>query len=292
MNFQSTIPFDFWVASWLMSKDVPGSWSLYRQLIMSKYARHAFSYPLQDEGRIWVPAGWPQLFVPEIFEQYEENAIAEFSNAIAIMDEPVIVVDCGADVGAFSRLVLLRTNNVEKIYAIEPNQSSFPILKRNLDFIPKPTVCYPGGAAKESGRGSLVPPDPDAHPHAFFIDPNDEDGEIPLIALDELITERDRPIAMKVDVEGLELDVLHGAEDLLRSVPTFVVQFEAHPEVTERCGVDPMECIHFLNEIRPCKFTGCNDVLQNKMDIEPSGKVFFGQADPTYIYNVVAVPIE
>jgi FkbM family methyltransferase len=273
-----------------MAKDIPGSWRIYKHLIRSKYANLAIAYPLADESRMYVPAGWPRLFEPDILESYEHNAIVEFSAAIDAMGGPTIMIDCGADVGAFSRLVLLHTENIEKIYAIEPNLHSFQILKRNFDFIPKPTLCYPGGAARYSGKGTLVIPEPGAHAHTFFINPNVEDGDIPLTKVDDLVKERNCHIAIKIDVEGLELDVLKGAEALLRSATNFVVQFEAHPDVTKRCKIDPMDCMRYLNQIRPCKFTGCDDISQIKIDVDVANKAFFDQVDPAHIYNVIAVP--
>ena len=61
-------------------------------------------------------------------------------------------------------------------------------------------------------------------------------------------------IVLKIDVEGSELAILRGARNVLTQAAHFVVLFEAHRDVQARSGNDPIECLRFLQSLRPCKW--------------------------------------
>lgn len=117
-----------------------------------------------------------------------------------------------------------------------------------------------------------------------------ESGSVEITSLDEVLpkTNANENLVLKIDVEGFELDVLLGAEQLLRSAPVFVVAFEAHPDVVARTGVDPIECLRFLAGLRPCRFL-LAEAPEIQLTVE---RPFFDQVPGGQILNVIAVSHE
>jgi FkbM family methyltransferase len=78
--------------------------------------------------------------------------------------------------------------------------------------------------------------------------------EVPMTTLDKLIAEHGRPEFCKIDVEGFELDVLHGL-----STPIAVMSFEFSPETIDRTR----DCVEYLSEIGDYRFNYCAHGLFN-----------------------------
>jgi hypothetical protein len=87
---------------------------------------------------------------------------------------------------------------------------------------------------------------------------------------------------MKIDVEGLELDVIEGAEETLRRVQGFVVALEANRNVVERSGIETSDILRKLYSIRPCTFQVAEETGQVDFD-----RPFFDQFRTRAVYNVV-----
>jgi FkbM family methyltransferase len=131
--------------------------------------------------------------------------------------------------------------------------------------------------------------------HSAFIvetasaDTNRQSIPVEVAAIDDIGLSAVSPIALKIDIEGEELNALRGARRALRDCPYFVVQFEAHPEVAARTKNEPSDCLSFLKELGAedwcafCERTG--DVVHELSAARP----FFSQVNPTEIYDVIAV---
>ena len=91
--------------------------------------------------------------------------------------------------------------------------------------------------------------------------------DIPLTTLDQLISEFGIPYFIKIDVEGYEVNVLHG----LHAAPDFI-SFETNlPEFLE----ETLECIRHLQSISPDIFFNysINDHLEFKQWISPAALI-------------------
>ena len=129
---------------------------------------------------------------------------------------------------------------------------------------------------------------PDYYPdddHAKYLVPS-ETGIIPVYTIDNLGIEAGRYVALKLDVEGAELDAVEGAVQTLSNAKGFVVDLEAHPKVASRTGVDPVDVLRRLNKIKPCRFRICErpDVA---LDLE---RGFFEQVED-FNHDVVAISV-
>ena len=75
---------------------------------------------------------------------------------------------------------------------------------------------------------------------------------VPVVSLDDLISQYGKPAFMKIDVEGYEYEALKGL-----SRPIRVICFEFTPEFME----STINCVEHLSKIGPAKFNYC---LENK----------------------------
>jgi FkbM family methyltransferase len=184
-------------------------------------------------------------------ENYEAQLIDTFCRAIAPLHD-VILFDCGADIGTFTSLVCSRTDQISRIVAFEPNPDVHEFLKVNLSNIGLPSEIVLKGVSNFSGRGRLERPSYDpSSDHARFLVPGD--GPIEVTKIDSMNV-RGGHVAIKLDIEGGEFDALKGAVETITSARECVITLEAHPLVATRTEQDPVECLRFLDSLRPFHF--------------------------------------
>lgn len=132
-----------------------------------------------------------------------------------------IIVDAGAGIGGFTILLAKLIGEKGKIYALEPDPGTFEILKRNLalndvnNVIPldlglwdKKTVLHFNA---QSSATSMIVRDSE--------DPHQANSEIKVTSLDNLVQEYkiSRIDLLKMDIEGAEIEALHGAKNCLKN---------------------------------------------------------------------------
>ncbi len=212
-------------------------------------------------------------------KDYEESLVARLSEAAREFSGTFSLVDVGADIGLISLRLRARNDNIAFLFAIEPNGEVFPILEAN--------ITAAGGRAFQcavsdfTGRGVLRSPEYDDEEHGRYLE-QDESGEIEVKTIDSLGI-RGGDVMIKVDVEGAELPALRGARETIASAGRIIIALEAHPLVAKRTGADPMECLRYLNSIRPFVFHTV-ETGQKVTDKEN----LFGQLVPDGVFNVIA----
>jgi FkbM family methyltransferase len=183
-------------------------------------------------------------------EDYESRLIHSFCRLLEPMFA-VVLFDCGADIGTFSALVCSQSSRVARVIAFEPNPDVAGFMKRNLSQLQIPSKAITKAVGSFKGRGRLEVPDYDSSDHARFLAPGD--GPLDVITVDS-IGVRGGDVAIKIDVEGGELDVLKGAAETIASARKCVITVEANPRVAMRTKRDPVECLRFLQSLRPFSF--------------------------------------
>jgi FkbM family methyltransferase len=183
-------------------------------------------------------------------EDYERGLIHSFCDALEPLSD-VVLFDCGADIGTFSALVCSRTSRVTRVIAFEPNPDVAGFMKDNFAQLPIPTNAITKAVSCFNGTGRLEVPAYDNSDHARFLVPGD--GPLEVVTIDSFGV-RSGDVAIKIDVEGGELDVLKGAAETIASARKCVITVEASPRVAMRTKRDPVECLRFLQSVRPFHF--------------------------------------
>lgn len=156
----------------------------------------------------------------------EYNQIEDYIKRLSIKDP--IIVDAGANIGLFSRLMLGRYPKA-KIFAIEPEFHNFQILCDNIE---KYAVeINRKGIWSHDCKLEVVPGDIGAW--GFMVrERNQEEGDlIDAISIDSLIQNNnlDRIDLLKIDIEGSEYEIFNSDNlDWLELCNAIVVETHEH----------------------------------------------------------------
>lgn len=206
-------------------------------------ARLAVDLPLRRREYWWDAA--------EILA-YETALLDAVAERVAECERPLTLVDCGADIGLFPALLAWRGVACDLVVAVEPNADSLAALRSNLAQLDCTFEVCRGAVADFAGRGRLEQPDYDASAHARYLVPDDA-GEVPVLTVDSLELPCDGTLLWKLDLEGGELAALRGGAEKFRAAPHVLAIVEAHRQVCQRTGEDPLECVRFLQSQRGCR---------------------------------------
>jgi FkbM family methyltransferase len=210
-------------------------------------------------------------------KSYEAKLIAAFCRAVGPLKN-VVLFDCGADIGTFSALACWRAEQIIRVVAFEPNPNVREFLKANLYNLPIASEMVSKAVGSFNGYGRLDRAKYDRSDHARFLVPGD--GQIEVTTIDSMNVRRG-DVAIKLDIEGGELEALKGAAETIVSARQCVVTLEAHPVVANRTGRDPVECLQFLESLRPFQF------LVAETGERPSTSTRLLKNGQTDIWNVV-----
>lgn len=170
----------------------------------------------------------------EIYQSGELFVLLFLQSQLALSSPPFVIFDVGANIGNYSLAVSSIFNNIAEIYAFEPSEITYHILKKNIgyllnahlfnlglnDFTGNKTLYY---HEQGSGMSSVYKRNLD-HMGIQF----DQSEVILMITLDQFCEEHkiSHIDFLKLDVEGHELSVLSGANKMIESDNIKYIQFE------------------------------------------------------------------
>jgi FkbM family methyltransferase len=168
------------------------------------------------DGNYWAPGGSHYVLPFNLAEQ----AIQIYGKGPRAVQPGDIVLDCGANVGVFTRLALKA--GAKQVIAIEPAPDNVECLRRNFaqEIADKRVILVPKGVwNKEDTLELLVDPDNQAA-DSFVIHREGAKAvaRVPLTTIDRLVAEYQLPSVdyVKMDIEGAEVRALEGARETLQ----------------------------------------------------------------------------
>ena len=282
------IPAVFRIIKYLIRNSIPGG---YKLLVIARKLRLLdvlYRHKLNDRVSVDIPLYSPDDAMDQKeIDTYETDLIDTVSDCINRMSGPVVLVDCGANIGLISARLVAACPNIARVEAIEPNPHIFNVLEDNVKRLPIESKVHLAAVGSQSGMGRLVRPEYDPSDHARFMQP-DPEGQVEIVRIDDLGIQANQLLAIKVDVEGNELDVFEGAAQTLAQARQFCLVFEAHPRLISRTKIDPSRVMQLINSIRPCRFFVCE---QPGLIIDPSVDCF-SQITPDRVYNIFCYSID
>lgn len=151
-----------------------------------------------------------------------------------------IVFDVGANIG--NHAIFLSSFIADHLIAIEPNAEVLPKLHRNLSKNITNYTLYEIAVGEKQGQGKMVvPKNMGNNVGAAQVDMQSEDNDIEISTLDAIFsawkkTEKD-PVSIpliKIDVEGMEPQVLKGAINIITEYkPHIIVEAPTKKELNE-----------------------------------------------------------
>jgi FkbM family methyltransferase len=215
--------------------------------------------------------------------RYDAPFITALAAAIERLPSRVTVIDCGADIGTVSALLVACCSNVSRVIAFEPSPGAYDVLRKNLAGMPVHGTARYAAAGSDSGRCELVHDADDQSAHAMYIVPR-ENGTIEVEPIDSLGIATDRPCVIKIGVEGSEASVIAGAMLTIRRASAVVVAFRAHPRITRRTGEDPVQIMRALRAIRADMTFTIDSAPDRRISLDIP---LFEQLPADRVYNVV-----
>ena len=174
---------------------------------------------------------------------YELEMLEDIRNRIS---EGSVIVDAGANIGNHT-LFFGKICKPAKVYSFEPFKKLHDILRRNIELndLKNIVVTEKFAVGRANGKGKVYVPDNKNFGMTEI--KVDESGVVKVVPLDSYLKNKiERLDVLKVDVEGMELDVLMGANDLIvRYRPLIyiecvdIVSLEKVKSVLSPLGYDP-----------------------------------------------------
>lgn len=149
----------------------------------------------------------------------------------------MVFYDLGANIGFFSLLAARLVGSQGRVFSFEPDAEVAARLRRNVEHNGfSNTTVVEAGIWSASKTVWFVPADttsPDRGTGRIMTTAETAGVPIRCIALDDFIQTAPPPDAIKCDVEGAEVEVLNGAEELLRSQHPLII-CEIHSRANDR----------------------------------------------------------
>jgi FkbM family methyltransferase len=181
-----------------------------------------------------------RLKTQRLFARGRGPKLDDLAAALAFCRRGAVAVDGGANVGAYTRILMER---FESVHAFEPAPDTFAALSRNLEEwgAGKRVEAYPFALSDRKEQVTIGTTPGRRSPSRRVMGA----GDIPAIRIDDL--KLPELAFLKLDVEGYEERVLRGAERTLRRFRP-VVMFEHKPRKSHLFG-DPDGAHRFLESL-------------------------------------------
>lgn len=161
---------------------------------------------------------------------YEELFDTYFSNRI---QSGFCVYDVGANMGYYSLIFSKLVGHEGAVISFEPSLINFKKLNENVESIANITTLNIGIGSTESklfiSQGS-----DDIGATSRISETATENGQwVHIMPIDKIVSQKRFPNAIKIDVEGFEVEVIKGAINALKNKELKLVGIEVHSEILE-----------------------------------------------------------
>jgi FkbM family methyltransferase len=167
------------------------------------------------KGEYWIPKG-SHFVLPFNLAEQERDI---YTGTDVRVKPGAVVLDCGANIGVFTRLSLER--GAAKVIAIEPAPENIECLRRNFrkEIGEGRVVVYPKGVWDKDDFLTLHVDPHNSAADSFLIhrEGGHEGEKVPLTTIDKLTIELglERVDFVKMDIEGAEVKALIGAQGMI-----------------------------------------------------------------------------
>ncbi len=192
------------------------------------------------------------------------------------------VLDIGANCGYFAQLAARCVGPVGRVYAFEPSLQSLPGLDANARLsADRNIVVCPRAVTDYSGEIEFyaAPADRTGYSSIRRLSDAVSTTRVPCVTIDSLLAGLPPMRLVKIDVEGAELRVLHGMEELLARDHPYVI-FELDDGFLRELGADAQQ---------PCDWLSAHGYRLRR--IVTGGKLRAIHQAPTERCNVLAEPV-
>jgi len=251
------------VLVFLQKKDWRGKHRLY--VWLSQHFANKVIIHTIDNRPFYVPLGEWCFWLEKGPENYYLDEFLPFCDVLNTLNTPFTLFDLGADIGTVSSLVAVHCKNLENVAAFEPNPKSFEVLKSNLDNLRQPVKCVKSAVSNFNGFATFHADPERLNDHEGYID-NSAEGDTVVTSLDNWLVIQnqkseqndfllEKTLALKIDVEGQEIQLLLGAKALIKNADKVIILIEVHPQVLARTHHTPDDLFATAEQFRDFDWT-------------------------------------
>jgi FkbM family methyltransferase len=160
---------------------------------------------------------WRDIVAREIaLQNFERTQLTLVTKACARL-RPELFIDVGANGGLYS-CVLLRQKLVQRAILFEPDRRNLAHLRANLlmNGLTELADCREAALGSAPGRVRLAPGPASNTGRSQIIGDGSGGYEVEVVRLDDVVALSGKTIAVKIDIEGYELQALAGMDRTLR----------------------------------------------------------------------------
>lgn len=210
--------------------------------LLLKHLTEDCTLELQDGTKIYAPNMMEDHIQRRLalnLDFYEKEILGELDE---YFPENATILDVGANIGNHS-LYWCSKKSAKKVYAFEPIQNTFSILKKNVEIngLEDKISLFNMGVGEKSTQGKIKV-FRTANIGSTSIEES-ESGDLKIVALDELEELKDMKIDfIKIDVEGFEIFALKGALQLIQKnrpdifIETFASNYAEVDQILKNAG--------------------------------------------------------
>ena len=197
-------------------------------------------------GMPWQLNGEPLRIDPmvrHLLPQHNERPLFEYLRSSIRTGETIF--DVGAFLGSYAIFEARWAGASGRVIAFEPSEFSFGVLKRHVAMNrlgPDRVEARHAAVGRSVGTRRLITFDAEPYRNQVAGDAS-QDGhvDVDMVSIDAMSAALGRPPDwIRMDVQGLEFDVLEGARDTIREARGRIrIVVETHPEQWAELGVEP-----------------------------------------------------
>jgi FkbM family methyltransferase len=225
---------------------------------LSKHFAHKVIIHNIDKRLFCVPVGEWCFWLEKGPENYYLDEFVPFCDALNDINAPFTLFDLGADIGTVSSLVAVHCAKLKNVVAFEPNPKSFEVLTANLDNFSQPTQCINAAVSNFDGLATFHADLERFNDHEGYMD-NSRTGDTIVTSLDSWQTNQidfmEKTLALKIDVEGQEIQLLIGAQALIKNADKVIILIEVHPQILARTSHTPDHLFATAEQFRDFDWT-------------------------------------
>jgi FkbM family methyltransferase len=202
------------------------------------------------------------MMLERIFGFYEPE---KFEALRSVLKPGGVFVDIGGNKGDFALYAARLVGPNGKVFCFEPEPANVQWIRRSVELNHySQVVVYEAAVGDYDGHASLHLGTKSGYHTLLSGYPDRDFGtiKVPIHRLDTVLRDEKHIDAIKIDVEGAELQVLSGAQNILKSSPDIVLLVDLHLQL----GVNPREVIRFLSslDLESYRLHAQNEVLAKR----------------------------
>lgn len=172
-----------------------------------------------------------------IYELYEINQLKK------ILLPNDVFIDVGACIGVYSVVASKEVGEQGLVIAIEPNDCSY--LKWNIDQNDCKNVLVLNNAAGDENKIVYLEKDADNFGNTM-VSKKSFQNPIQMLTIDAIVDGKHRISAIKIDVQGYEIEVLRGALQTIKENKRIYLLVEFSPKHIVEAGYTVMEFLELI----------------------------------------------